>query len=173
MQKSTEIDTLEKIISLLGLTASFEENGDDESRVITIVTDDCPLLIGYHGETLQALQLLVKQISFRQTGEWKPVVLDCGNYRLERVSQLTDLATRSAEKARFLSTTVVLPPMSSQDRREVHLVVQEISGVTSESVGYGRERHIEIRSEAMDETHPANLDETDYTDFAELSKPAQ
>ncbi|HLB59962.1 MAG TPA: R3H domain-containing nucleic acid-binding protein, partial [Bdellovibrionota bacterium] len=80
---------------------------------------------------------------------------------------------RSAEKARFLSTTVVLPPMSSQDRREVHLVVQEISGVTSESVGYGRERHIEIRSEAMGETHPSNLDETDYTDFAELSKPAQ
>ena len=140
----------EELLQNLGVTAevSISESGDEENKMITVNIDggDLGVLIGYHGEHLSAIQTILSMMVFQKTSERRTVIVDAGGYQGEKVARLEDIAIRAAEKARFLAASVALPPMSSYERRIVHLKVEQLDGVLSESEGDGWDRHVVIKS---------------------------
>lgn len=139
----------EELLQNLGVTAevTLSESGEEENKIITVNIDgeDLGVLIGYHGEHLSAIQTILALMVFQKTGERKTVIVDAGGYQGEKVARLEDIAIRAAEKARFLASPVALPPMSSYERRIIHLKVEQLDGVLSESEGEGWDRHVIIK----------------------------
>lgn len=126
------------------------EIGEAEVIAIEIIAaegeeDNLGLIIGHHGSTLYALQLILSLMINRDREEWLRVRVDVNDYRESRDGALRALAQRSAKKAKFLEEEVALPPMNSFDRRIVHMAVSEMSQVESESIGEEPRRRVVIR----------------------------
>lgn len=123
----------------------------DESNVVKIKIEalnpdeSLGVLIGHHGDTLQALQIVFSLIINRSRQERLKIAVDVDEYRRRYEENLRALARRSAEKALFLKEPVSLMPMSPSDRRIIHLAVSEIEGATSESAGEDRQRRVVIK----------------------------
>lgn len=118
---------------------------DDNGCKINIETEFSGLLIGRRGETLEALQHILRLIIAKEIGEFTPVVVDISGYKAIREQEIQDMARAIAEKVVNSGGTESLPPMNSYERRLAHLVLQEIEGVEGESEGEGPERKIVIR----------------------------
>ena len=151
MSAQESASVLKAILEFLGVEASVSVNERDNISYLEIDAQDQGMLIGYHGETLNSLQNIIRVINFKKEGDGSPIVVDIGGYRAQRSEKLRTMAVKSAEKARFLDTQVSLPPLSPTERREVHLFVKEISGVMSESLGEGENRHIIIKPEKKED----------------------
>lgn len=160
-------EILENVLSLLVMEGSFEVNeGPDEVQVL-IETEDAGRLIGVRGETIDALQLLVNQMVSRQVGEseFKRVIVDVGGWRKNKEGELEVKARRWAEEVAETGESIELEPMPAWQRRIVHLIVEEIDGVTTESHGEGRDRHLVLRpgDSAPRETAEAEEQTTEET----------
>lgn len=139
-------EILENILGLLALEGSFEVVEGTDEVVVTVEPNDPGRLIGFRGETLDALQLLVNQIVSRQSpDEFKRVVVDVAGWRKNKEADLERRAKTWAEEVLESKQSMELEPMPSWQRRIIHMIVSEIEGVESESVGEGKERHLEIR----------------------------
>lgn len=139
-------EILENILGLLALEGSFEVvEGVDEIKV-SIDTDNPGRLIGFRGETLDALQLLVNQILGRmEKDNFKRVVIDVSEWRKNKEGETERKARGWAQQVLDSNSPLELDPMPAWQRRIVHLVVEEVEGVESESSGEGRDRHLVIR----------------------------
>lgn len=140
-------EILENILSLLSLEGSFEVEENDESIIASIDTEDAGRLIGRHGETLIALQLLVNQILTRQVKdeEFKKVIIDVASWRKSKEEELAHKARTWAEKVIETKEALALDPMPAWERRVVHITIEGTEGVVSESEGEGETRHIVIK----------------------------
>ncbi len=121
---------------------------EDGTRRINIEGADASLLIGHHGDTLDALQYLANLASAQKNvhGERDKtrVTVDIEGYRAKREETLRALARRMAAKALRLHRSVMLEPMSAYERRIIHYEVQSIEGVSTNSVGSDNNRKIVI-----------------------------
>ncbi len=126
------------------ITVSVE--GEDV-RVNVTCAEDYGSVIGRRGETLDAIQYLVRLVINRETNEYKHVSINVGNYREKREATLRALAKKNAQKVRKYGRNVVLEPMNPYERRIIHTAIQEIDGVTSHSVGSDDERKVVITLE--------------------------
>lgn len=108
---------------------------EDNTVRINIIGKDMGLLIGRKGETLNALQFMAGLIINRHREDKIRVVLDVEDYRRKREESLEALALRLSEKVKKTRKNVVMRPMSSQERRIVHTVLQADPGVTTYSTG--------------------------------------
>lgn len=139
-------EILENILGLLALEGSFEVVEGPEEVSVSIETADPGRLIGFKGETLDALQLLVNQILSHQEGDnFKRVIIDVAGWRKSKEGDLERRARGWAEEVVETGKPIELDPMPSWQRRIVHMVISEVDGVESESVGEGRERHLLIQ----------------------------
>jgi len=138
----------EELLEQVGVEGAKAEvsDVDDSFRVRLESTGDEGILIGFHGENLNALQQILTLLVYRATGELQALLVDVGDYRQERRDRLEELAGNVAKRVRFLQDPVTLPPMNPYERRLVHLTIQEIPGVFSESTGDGRERRVVIKA---------------------------
>lgn len=142
-------DFIKTLISDIGLDANAELFAcEDGTRRITISGEDASVLIGHHGDTLDALQYLANLASARKNinGERDKsrVTIDIGGYRAKREETLRALARRMAAKALRNKRSVMLEPMSAYERRIIHSEVQGIEGVSTNSVGSDNNRKIVI-----------------------------
>lgn len=114
---------------------------------IDIDSDEASTLIGFHGETIYALQHLVKTIAWRKTGENVMVVLDVDGYRKRQEESVMMMTSKKVEAARKTFQDQTLPPMSPYFRRIIHLELTkpQYSDLTTESVGEGDRRAVVIR----------------------------
>jgi spoIIIJ-associated protein len=108
------------------------------------------ILIGYHGETLSALQTIMglminRDVASDEDGERYKVLVNIGDYRERQRESLEALARRTAERVRFTRKPMQLPAMSSYDRRIVHLALEHEQDIVSESEGEGRDRRLVVR----------------------------
>ncbi len=129
----------------LNLTvASHEGNNDD--TVITVDGEGEGLLIGHHGETLDALQYLANLAANKKVKgekrEYVKITLDVGGYRAKREKALRDLARRTAAKVVKGKKSVMLEPMNPYERRIIHSEVQGIEGVSTNSIGSENNRRV-------------------------------
>lgn len=139
-------ETTGGILRHLGIPTQVEVAlGEDQRYWVAIAGNDLGALIGYHGEALGSLQLILSLATYRRFGEWVPLSVDAGGYRREREEKLKALTQRSVDKIRFLSRAVSLPPLPAYERRLVHLYAGEFPDIVSESEGEGRERHVVLR----------------------------
>ena len=129
----------------LGVDAGMEITEDEEAIAVTLETEDTGMIIGYHGETLEALQLVLSLVLAKTNGEFKRVSIEVGDYKKNRTEWLERLALDAKERALSQSKEVYLSELKSWERRVVHLLLQDDKEVTSESSGEGKDRVLVIR----------------------------
>src|SRR5271156_971116 len=118
--------------------------GDRESLELEIRGDGSGILIGRHGQTLDALEYLLNRIVARRIKDAMPILLDTESYRARRREQLHRMALSMGERAKRDHTAVKLDPMPPRDRRIVHLALKDDPMITTRSAGEGTMRSIEI-----------------------------
>jgi spoIIIJ-associated protein len=137
---------LVQILELMGEKADIEtvDDGDVDNPELNIKGDGSGLLIGRHGQTLDALEYVVNRILARKFKEATPVSIDTESYRARRRRQLHRMALSKGEQAKREHLAVTLEPMPPRDRRIVHLALKGDPLVTTRSSGEGFLRSIEI-----------------------------
>lgn len=138
-------EVLENILGLLALEGSFEVTEGPEEVEVTIEANDPGRLIGFRGETLDSLQLLVNLIVSKQAGEevkFKRVSVDVEGWRKNKEADLERRARNWVEEVIETKKEVILDPMPSWQRRIVHMIASESEGVESRSEGEGKDRHL-------------------------------
>ncbi len=127
---------------------------------INIIGDDTGILIGHHGETLDAIQYLVNLSALRKSkskdGDYIKIVVDIENYREKREDTLRQLARRMAARAVKYRRNVFLEPMNAYERRIIHSELQSFENVSTHSVGADRDRKIIITYEGPDKAPEKN-----------------
>jgi len=140
---------LEKMLAILDIEAMvYEEDIDDSTTCFRIdcKAADAKLLIGRHGQTLEALQFLLRQMCRGGKVEQQYFMLDVSNYRLRRRQQIMEQAKEGAVAVlNGEAEEYALQPMSAFERRMVHKYLQEhFPELSSNSKGEGDNRHIVI-----------------------------
>jgi spoIIIJ-associated protein len=120
-----------------------DENGETPI-LVDIRGDELSVLIGRRAETLNALQYILGLIVSKESQNWVQVVVDVEGYRARREKQLRQLARRMAEQSVRSGKRQILEPMSSAERRIIHLELRSHPDVTSESVGEEPARKVTI-----------------------------
>lgn len=144
-------EILDNLLGMLLLEGSYEIEEADDSFGVSIETKDAGRLIGARGESLDALQLLVGQMLFRKTGSFagepglKRVVIDVMGWKKQKEEDLIKDAKNWGKQVLDSREQLELEPQSPWQRRIVHMVIGEMIGLSTESVGEGRDRHIVIK----------------------------
>jgi len=145
------------ILKGLGIE-SCEINFTEEEEGLAIELDcgeNYGVVIGRRGETLDAIQYLVRLYMNKDKENYKRVSVNIGNYREKRAETLRELAKRNAAKVLRNGRNAVLDPMNPYERRIIHTTIQEIEGVESHSVGSDSERKVVITlAEGVKPTNP-------------------
>lgn len=126
---------LTKILDQMELKVEMQVEEKESMVLVSMEGPDLGILIGRRGETLDALQYLVSLSANRHQEERKKIILDIEGYRKRREETLQRLATKLADKARQRGRSVVLEPMSSQERRIIHTTLQGREDVNTFSEG--------------------------------------
>jgi len=118
---------------------------EDGNLVLNIEGPSSGTLIGRHGHTLDSLQYLVSKVVQRLTGDEKTIIIvDVENYLERQKDKLKELALNLAQKAKETGVDIPMRPMSSKDRRIVHLTLKDHEHVTTESQGEGLRRRVVV-----------------------------
>lgn len=144
--------TTEELFGLLGIEGNLEvllkeglPAGRQEEVEIVLETTETGIVIGYHGETLESLQLVLSLCISKRLGSFTRVILEIGDYRKNRTDWLKTAALAAKEKAINEQKEVAIPNLKSWERRIVHMLLQEDKEVISESMGDGKERTLVIK----------------------------
>jgi spoIIIJ-associated protein len=137
-------EVLAHVTSALGLRCAIEVAEAGETITATCTGDDLGLLIGRHGQTIDAVQTLAATIANRGAAERKEVIVDAAGYRDRRRRAIEALAVRSAEEALQLGERVELEPMSAAERKLVHERLKDYHGVRTVSEGDEPHRYVVV-----------------------------
>jgi len=141
-------EILDGLLRKMGIKASLKarktESGGEGSWLLDIQGQDLGMLIGRRGETLDALQYLTRLMVNHRLQRRSSLSLDVESYKSRREVSLRRLAERMAAQARDLGRTVTLEPMPANERRIIHMALQDDKSVRTESVGEGDRRKVTI-----------------------------
>ena len=135
---------LERLVSLMGLEATIETFDRPEALVAQIGGDDLGILIGRHGQTIDALQYLAAIVVNRSRRSRRQVIVDAEGYRDRRAVSLHSLADRVAQQVARDRTAVTLKPMTAAERKVVHLRLKDNPRVETVSEGQEPNRAVVI-----------------------------
>ncbi len=126
--------TLEKILELLGFTATVEVHQMDDGILLDVKTEDSGRLIGRQGQTLTDLQYVTNRLLFQQDPSAPKIMVDVSGYRAQARDALVKKAKEAAEKVRRWGDVVELEPLSAFDRRIIHQALKDDPGIETHSV---------------------------------------
>ncbi len=161
LEKQCALDFANTLLCNMGVDAKAEFCGSETSGVggntypkIVISGEGAGILIGHHGETLDAIQYLVNLCAHRKgdgkSKDFVKIVVDIEDYRRKREETLRALARRMAAKAQKYKRNVVLEPMNPFERRIIHSEIQGMENVSTHSVGSDENRKIVVCYEGAD-----------------------
>ena len=136
-------ELIARTTAALGIACRVEISEGDGTLVATCSGPDLGLLIGRHGQTIDAIQYLCNAILVRQ-GAGTSVVVDAAGYRARREATLASLATNAAEQALRSGERVELEPMTAVERKIVHLSLEHYAGVETASEGTEPNRFVVV-----------------------------
>ncbi len=138
------VETLVKNLEL-NVTANVTADEENGSSII-IAGEDAGMLIGHHGETLDAVQYLANLAANRAEGkdDHERITVDVEGYREKREETLRALARRMAAKVQKYGKSVMLEPMNPYERRIIHSEIQSIEGISTNSIGSDNNRKVVI-----------------------------
>jgi len=137
---------LERLLELMGEKATIEQadSDDPETLELNIKGDGSGILIGRHGQTLDAIEYMVNRLLARKIKDAAPISIDTESYRARRRRLLQRMALSKGEQAKREHVAVTLEPMPPRDRRIVHLALKDDPMIATRSTGDGFMRAIEI-----------------------------
>lgn len=140
-------EEVEGLLKLLAFDATVVTSEDEENKTfkVQIETKEPAVLIGYHGETISAVQLILGIMVSKKLGDWVRIIVNVGDYREKREEALRRMALSAAQKAHFSNEAVSLTSLSAAERRIIHLVLKEHPEVETYSEGEGKERRLVIK----------------------------
>jgi spoIIIJ-associated protein len=138
-------ELVERVTNALGCPVAVSIREDEETIVATLTGPDLGLVIGKHGQTIDAIQYLANAIVWRGQEDRKSVVIDAAGYRDRRRASLEQLADRAAGEARASGQAVSLEPMSAVERKIVHLYLKEREDVETTSEGAEPNRYVVVQ----------------------------
>jgi spoIIIJ-associated protein len=133
---------VERVVASMGLTAAVDVRETEDELVATCTGGDLGLLIGKHGQTIDALQNVANAAVFRG-GTGKLVTVDAAGYRDRRRQTLEGIALRSADRA-ARGERVMLEPMTAVERKVVHERLKDVPGVETASEGTEPNRYVVV-----------------------------
>ena len=150
MDPQTIKQLIEDILAKLCVSCDSIELTEDAAtkrHQFSITSSDSNFLIGARGETLAALNHIVRALAQRKSSdELGPnFSVDVNNYRRARLETVLAEAREAAERARLFKRPVELPPMSSYERLVVHSLFSDVPDVVTESFGEGRFRRVTVK----------------------------
>jgi spoIIIJ-associated protein len=145
-------EVLVELLRLMGIQASVDvmlgyelaDEGQPPPTVLNITGEDLGILIGRRGETLRALQYLVRLMVSHRLKHWTNLIVDVENYLSRRRRSLESLAQRVAEQVARTGRSQALEPMPPYERRIVHITLRNHRKVATQSVGEGERRKVTI-----------------------------
>ena len=138
---------LSEILSRMGVDAEIESRFIDGSTHLDIATDTPALLIGKHGQTLDAIERLLNCIVNKASLVKRRVFVDTEGYRKRREERLIEMAHQVAEKVKYTDREVVLAPMTARDRRIIHVTLKADDVVSTYSQGEGEMRRVVVTTQ--------------------------
>jgi spoIIIJ-associated protein len=147
-------EIVEHLLQLLGVTATIEsqvlpvvaeEKEAAPAVALNIKGDDLGILIGRRGQTLAALQYIVRLLVGQQVKTWVPIVIDVEGYKQRRYQALESFARQMAERVKTKGAPFTLEPMPAYERRIVHMALANHPDVITESIGQGETRKVVIQ----------------------------
>jgi len=135
---------LEEIVSAVGVEADVEVSEDAEGLQANLDGDDLGLLIGRHGQTIDAIQHLAYRIAYRGEDERKRVTVDAAGYRERRAALLQQDAEEAVEEVLRTGEPVALDAMNAVERRVVHEYLRDREGIETYSEGAEPDRYLVV-----------------------------
>lgn len=146
--KEIAYNLVSRVMSFLSPEAKVTAVVEDNHLKVDVTMPEAGFVIGHEGENLRALQHVLALIMFKKTsGSLTPLnfIFDINNYNKEKEDYLIALAKNTAHQVLETSKAAELEPMSAFERRLIHLAIENIEGVQSESVGVGENRRVTIK----------------------------
>jgi len=136
---------VEDVLKRILIEGKVEIKESDGVSQVSIVSRQSGILIGWHGESLAALQHIIRTLYSSATGEFGNIVVDVNDYRERAEQGLRDLAVRAAAAVKTSGEPQTLRPMSSYERKMVHLALADFADVFTESIGEDPYRKVVIK----------------------------
>ncbi len=136
---------LNELLNNMNLEVKFETNVRNEQINIKMYSDNNSILIGRNGQTLMAIQTILRQIVHNEIGIYPYILLDVENYKEKKISQLERNAKKIAHEVQKTKIDVSLDNMNSYERRIIHNALANIKNISTSSEGEEPNRHIVIR----------------------------
>jgi spoIIIJ-associated protein len=137
-----------ELLSLMGTKAQVKASEDKKNEAVRIdieTEEETGLLIGRHGETIEAIQSILGMMLKKKTGDWARIIVDVGGWREKQEERLRDLATQTAERAKETNEGQPLYNLSPAQRRVIHLTLADDPDIETESAGEDEERYLMIK----------------------------
>lgn len=134
---------LKPIILAIDPSASVSLHSEDNLNFfVQIDSQPSGAFIGYHGESISALQLVLSTIITKKFGKEIRVTINVADYEQQKQIQLEAIADKGVDRVRQTQSSYTFPSLSAKDRRYIHLYLSELSDLKTESVGEGEERRL-------------------------------
>lgn len=151
---------LQEILDRMGFAVTVSATASDDAIDLAINGDDSGVLIGRHGQTLDALEYFVQRVLGREDALTR-IGIDCGDYRIRRRAMLESMAARLAHEAKNKRRSMTMESLSPRDRRIVHLALQDEPGLTTRSSGDGHYRDLLIIPDGARPPSPRRAEQRD------------
>ncbi|PYT43784.1 MAG: hypothetical protein DMG45_06015 [Acidobacteria bacterium] len=148
LENVVRVSKLELKVNVRPISAEGEGSGGGAEVLADIDGKDKEILLEHGGEVLKAFEHLALRALRLEPTYHEKIHIDCGGYRALRFEELRMTARVAAERVQTSRQPFRLNPMSSRERRIVHLALKDVAGIRTESVGVGEERQVVI--------HPAD-----------------
>ena len=143
-------NNLKELLENMNIEAQFETNIRNSQINIKMYSDKNNILIGKNGQTLMAIQTILRQQVYNQINSYPHILLDVENYKEKKLSHLERNAKRIAREVLKTKIDVELENMNSYERRIIHNALSEFKNITTTSEGEEPNRHIVIRYKKED-----------------------
>lgn len=139
-------ETTEELLMQLGVEAGVSVvSVEEDSAEVLLETEESGMIIGYHGEVLESMQLILSLMVSKKVGHFVRISLEVGDYKKNRSEYLERLAMQTKERVLEEGRPHTLSSLKAWERRVVHLLLQNDEEVISESMGEGRERVLVVK----------------------------
>ena len=143
-------DNLKELLENMNIEAQFETNVRNSQINIKMYSDKNNILIGKNGQTLMAIQTILRQQVYNKINVYPHILLDVENYKEKKLSNLERNAKRIAKEVMKTKIDVELDNMNSYERRIIHNALADFKNISTTSEGEEPNRHIVIRYKKED-----------------------
>jgi len=144
LEDIVRVSGLELKVNVRPIAAEGEASGSDAEVLADLDGKDKEILLEHGGEVLKAFEHLALRALRMEPAYHEKIHIDCGGYRALRFEELRMTARVAAERVQSSRQPFRLNPMSSRERRIIHLALKDVAGIRTESVGVGEERQVVI-----------------------------